>query len=149
MRRGNAFILRTVRRVLAFLSSGVSARRMARVSSIVLAVVLVNVLNMSKSSIASIIGQLNAVRPPDQHIASSSRLLLFFIHCQYARSVSSYIVLFFFLPSFFFLFTAGKKADATITHFDNVLETMRARLRTLQSGNSDRKSTRLNSSHII
>jgi len=59
---------------------------------------------MSKSSIASIIGQLNAVRPPDQHISSSS---------------------------------PEKKADATITHFDNVLETMRARLRTLQSGNSE------------
>jgi len=55
---------------------------------------------MSSGSLAAIIGQLNAVQPPDQHISSSS---------------------------------PEKKNDARLTHFENVLESMRARLRTLQA----------------
>jgi len=55
---------------------------------------------MASASLASIIGQLNAVQPPDKHISSSS---------------------------------PEKKTDAKLTHFENVLESMRMRLRNLQA----------------
>jgi len=58
----------------------------------------------TSSSLASIIGQLNAVQPPDQHISSSS---------------------------------PEKKTDARIVHFETILESMRSRLKTLQSGSDD------------
>jgi len=54
---------------------------------------------MSTNSLASIIGQLNAFQPPDQHISSSS----------------------------------PEKKDAKFAHFENVLESMRTRLRSLQA----------------